>query len=218
MKTLYIVFLSFFVFFVALSVNAFADHRDIVEKFTEASKDGNYQMMRFIVEHDEREIPGVVDTLIKDALAKGVSQEERDAKLSIGEIIAARYKDLGGDFEPLLKVKREIFETKLPAPVMPIITGKVHIVETISTDKQKNVFSPGNIVIRQGETVKWVNKDSIAHLLASFAVIGRKGLFSPRFEPGEDWSYEFTKTGEYYYVCFIHKMMYGKVTVVKPAP
>ncbi len=218
MKTLLIVFLSFFVLVTALPATAFAGHRDIVEKFTEAYNDGNYQMMRFIVKHDERHIPGVVDTLIKDALASGVSEVERDEKLGLGEVLATRYKDLGGDFEPLLKVKREIFESKLPAPVMPGITGKVHIIETISTDKQKNVFSPGNIIIRQGETVKWVNKDSIAHLLASFAVIGEKGLFSPRFEPGEDWSYEFKKTGEYYYVCFIHKMMYGKVTVVKPAP
>ncbi len=215
MKTIKVVFLSFFVLLMVLGARAYADHRDIVEKFTEAYNAGNYQVMRYIVEHDERKIPGIIDTIIKDALADGVPVEKRDASLSVGEVLATRYKDQSGDFEPLLKIKREIFETKLPAPISSVASGKMHIVEAVSTEKQKNVFLPGNIIVKKGETVKWVNKDDTAHLLASFAAIGRKGIFSPRFEPGEDWSYEFKKTGEYYYVCFIHKRMYGKVTVVE---
>ncbi len=213
MKTVRVVFLSFFILLTVFGVRVYADHRDIVEKFTEVYNAGNYQVMRYIVEHDEGDIPGVVDTIIKDALADGVPASTRDSRLSVGEVLAARYKDRSGDFEPLLKIKREIFETRLPPPVRSAASGKVHIVETVSTENQKNVFLPGNIIIKKGETVKWVNKDDTAHLLASFAAIGRKGLFSPRFEPGEDWSYEFKEPGEYYYVCFIHKRMYGKVTV-----
>ena len=69
--------------------------------------------------------------------------------------------------------------------------------------------------IKKGEVVRWVNNDNVAHLLASMHVIGEQGIFSPRVAPGNSWEYRFDKAGEYYYICFIHKVMYGKVTVVE---
>ena len=32
-------------------------------------------------------------------------------------------------------------------------------------------------------------------------------------EPGQSWDHTFHSPGEYYYVCFSHKVMYGKIVV-----
>ena len=77
----------------------------------------------------------------------------------------------------------------------------------------KNIFKPDNITIKRGESVRWVNTGETEHILASMPLISVPGLFSPKVEAGQSWDYKFEKTGEYYYLCFIHKSMIGKVTV-----
>jgi plastocyanin len=32
-------------------------------------------------------------------------------------------------------------------------------------------------------------------------------------EPGRSWEHTFHSPGEYYHVCFSHKLMYGKIVV-----
>ena len=60
-----------------------------------------------------------------------------------------------------------------------------------------------------------MNEDEVAHLFASFSIIGKGGLFTPNIDPGASWEYTFTEPGEYYYVCFIHKGMVGKIRVTE---
>lgn len=89
----------------------------------------------------------------------------------------------------------------------------VYIIQGTSSEAARSIFLPDVIIIKKGGTVRWVNNDKTAHLVASVPVIGEGGIFSPEIGDGESWEYRLNKPGEYYYICFIHKVMYGKVIV-----
>jgi len=64
-------------------------------------------------------------------------------------------------------------------------------------------FNPNTITIRQGETVTWVNNDTVAHTVTSDT-----GLFdSGSIQPGRTYSYTFPNTGTFNYHCTIHPNM-----------
>ena len=70
-------------------------------------------------------------------------------------------------------------------------------------------FSPASITVPLGTTVKWTNRDDIPH-----TVVSDKEVFkSKTLDTDEQYSYTFTKPGEYGYFCSIHPKMTGKVTV-----
>ncbi|MFQ5465219.1 MAG: plastocyanin/azurin family copper-binding protein [Thermodesulfobacteriota bacterium] len=186
----------------------------IVDDFSKANSRYDEPEMRSIIEENKRKIPGEIDALFDEALKPGTGKEDREAVFYIIERMARVYTDVTGDMKLLKKVKKRTFESRLTPPVRLTPTGGVHVVETLSTDRVKNFFKPDNIIIKKGEAVKWVNNDRDAHLLASIlSGIGKGGIISPRIEPGQSWEHRFTKPGDYYYICFIHKVMYGKVTV-----
>lgn len=69
-------------------------------------------------------------------------------------------------------------------------------------------FSPANISVSVGDTVKWVNDDaSITHTVTSSA-------FAPTLNPGETICLTFTFTGKFPYACSIHPSMTGSVEVL----
>ncbi len=189
----------------------------IAQDFERAVDRGDLNGMRRIVEENLNDIPPVIEALVEEALLPGTSKEDREASFYVAERMASEYKEVTGDFGFLKKVKRASFESQLHSPVRSTPEDGVHTVEAMSTEEVKNIFRPDNIVIKKGETVRWVNNDTVSHLLASMPVIGMKGLFSPSINPGEEWAYTFEEPGEYYYICFIHKLMHGKVTVTEQA-
>jgi len=69
-------------------------------------------------------------------------------------------------------------------------------------------FSPTEVTVKQGDTVKWVNQDSVSHLV-------KFDLFeSSTLTNGATFEHKFTEPpGEYSYICGIHTSMKGKVTV-----
>ena len=71
-------------------------------------------------------------------------------------------------------------------------------------------FSFGQpITIRAGSTVTWHNSDGEPH-----TVVSADGLFrSAALDTGETFSFKFTKTGTFKYVCTIHPRMVSTVTV-----
>ncbi|MBM3897870.1 MAG: hypothetical protein FJ358_05025 [Thaumarchaeota archaeon] len=79
--------------------------------------------------------------------------------------------------------------------------------EKVFTDKY---YSPNKIEIRVGDTVEWINKDTITHTVTFY-----KGMTvdSGPYEQGKTWSYKFTKAGEFEYFCTLHPYMAGKVEV-----
>ncbi|MBI5598978.1 MAG: hypothetical protein HY890_04490 [Deltaproteobacteria bacterium] len=186
---------------------------EFVKKFRAALYERNEAMMTFIVEENRDNIPAAVKALIDSALLAQTTADEREEQFYVAESLANEYKNVSGDMGPLKEAKKRIFESRLSPPARPAAINGIHVVQALSTEKTKNVFMPGSIIIKKGETVRWVNNDAVAHLLASMPVIGAQGIFSPRVEPGQRWEYKFDAAGEYYYICFIHKVMYGKITV-----
>ncbi|WP_253782557.1 cupredoxin domain-containing protein [Nocardia amikacinitolerans] len=80
---------------------------------------------------------------------------------------------------------------------------------TVDVDDMK--FSPENVTVGVGDTVRWKFSDKAPH---SVQGIGDKamGINSPIFDNGE-WSYTFTQPGTYRYLCTLHPEMRGTVTV-----
>lgn len=194
--------------------NAAATDSEVVNRFKRALESKDFKTMTILVRKNLEKIPAEVGSLMDEAFSPGLSPAERDSIFTVAEFMADEYKKQTDDISLLKGVKVRIFESKLSKPLTPAPQNGVYTVESISTESVKNLFTPGNIIIKKGSTVRWVNNDTVDHLLASVPVIGSGGIFSPTVEPGASWEYTFNNTGEYYYICFIHKVMYGKVTVV----
>ena len=75
-------------------------------------------------------------------------------------------------------------------------------------DKMK--FLPGQVKIKVGDSVKWINQEKRNNHSVRFE---SENLESERFFPGESWSRTFDKAGVYPYVCGPHPEMTGQVEV-----
>ena len=74
-------------------------------------------------------------------------------------------------------------------------------------------FSPKNVTVTQGDTVTWVNRDSVNH-----QVLATGGQFvSAILKPGQKYSFTFVQPGTYNYEDELHTKLTGKITV-KVAP
>ena len=70
-------------------------------------------------------------------------------------------------------------------------------------------FSPKELTIAVGTTVKWVNHDDIPHL-----VVEKKTTFrSKALDTDDSYSYTFTSAGTFDYFCGLHPHMVGQVIV-----
>lgn len=198
----------------ALSDISYSFESKIVVDFLAAYDAKDAVGMTEITEKNKEKIPSEVLALLYEAVLPKTTEEDRKANFFIAELLAKSYKDATGDLEPLLNVKRTVFESKLTQPLTSATEGGVHIVELPeANENETNIFKPDNIIIKQGETVRWMNRDTVAHVFASMRFIGIEGIFTPKIQPGESWEYKFEKPGDYYYLCFIHMGMVGKVTV-----
>lgn len=71
-------------------------------------------------------------------------------------------------------------------------------------------FSPSQIIISEGDTVRWTNMDSATHrLLSDSAVV----IDSPPLSKGATYSHTFNVLGTYPYHCSTHPTMKGTVIV-----
>src|ERR1700724_2509076 len=70
-------------------------------------------------------------------------------------------------------------------------------------------FSPKELTVAVGTTVKWVNHDDIPH-----TVVNADKLFrSKALDTDDAFSYTFTSAGAFDYFCGLHPHMVGKVIV-----
>src|SRR5687767_8949346 len=83
---------------------------------------------------------------------------------------------------------------------------------TRGVDIRDFAFSPRTVEIRVGDTVRWTNRDSVAHTATAQNGSFDTGLLAE----GESGSIRFTAAGTYRYVCTPHPNMTGTV-VVRPA-
>lgn len=177
--------------FVALSAAIFlsgtcmAADSEIVEKFLAAYDAKDASGMQAVIKENVDAVPGEVAALLEAASAPEITHEERDEKFYIAELIATKYKDLTEEMAPLIEVKKAVFNAKLSEPVSVEPTGGVYIVDMPEADGETmNVFSPDNLIVDVGSTVRWVNHDKIAHVFASMPMIGEGGIFASNVEPG----------------------------------
>lgn len=70
-------------------------------------------------------------------------------------------------------------------------------------------FGPGEIEIEPGTTVRWVNRDPVAHNTTSDQDLWE----SPLIGPGETWSRTFEEPGSYDFHCTPHPFMEGTIIV-----
>jgi len=70
-------------------------------------------------------------------------------------------------------------------------------------------FSPKELTVAVGTTVKWVNHDDIPHTL-----VEKKTTFrSKALDTDDSYSFTFTSAGTFDYFCGLHPHMVGKIIV-----
>ena len=70
-------------------------------------------------------------------------------------------------------------------------------------------FSPKELTVPVGTTVKWVNHDDIPHL-----IVEKKTSFrSKALDTDDSYSFTFTSAGDFDYFCGLHPHMVGKIIV-----
>ncbi len=78
-----------------------------------------------------------------------------------------------------------------------------------STSISGMAFADQNITIKAGQTITWVNKDSIAHTVTSDTGLWDSGSINS----GKSFSLTLKQPGQYSYHCSIHPFMKGTITV-----
>ncbi len=75
-------------------------------------------------------------------------------------------------------------------------------------------FSPKNVTIAFGDTVKWTNSDTANH-----QVVADSGAFaSAVLKPGQSYSFTFKASGKFPYHDALHPTIKGQITVTGPPP
>lgn len=196
----------------AVLISSTVHSGEIADKFSEALRERDQAAMASIVIADREAFPAEVRTML-DSAAKA-APDEKEGIFYLADAMAMAYKDATGDTTLLLEVKKRSFDSRLSEPIRSSPENGVHIVDIpkAGTDS-KDIFRPDNIIIKKGETVRWVNNDGIDHVFSSMPAIGKGGISAPGIKPGESWEFLFKEPGEYFYICYIHKGMIGKVTV-----
>ncbi len=199
---------------IALSGAALGAESEIRKSFTEARETNNAVLMTKIIEDNKDKIPGEIQSLLDDALSGKATEEEQDGLLYVAELMAKEYKDVAGNASYLITVKKAAFNVKLPQAERLEAKDGVYVIEMPApSDGAQNVFKPENVIIKKGGTVRWMNNDANAHIFATIALISAGVIRSPSVEPGQSWELKFDRPGEYFYICFIHRSMKGKITV-----
>ena len=70
-------------------------------------------------------------------------------------------------------------------------------------------FSPAELTVPVGTTVRWTNADDIPHTIVSDDKIFK----SKALDTDEQFTYTFTKPGTYGYFCGLHPKMTAKIVV-----
>lgn len=74
-------------------------------------------------------------------------------------------------------------------------------------------YSPASLTVTTGTTIKWTNKDGVAHTVTSDVA----GQFdSGSMGTGAVYSHTFTTVGTFSYYCIPHPSMKAKIIVVAP--
>jgi plastocyanin len=81
--------------------------------------------------------------------------------------------------------------------------------KTVEVGISNFTFTPNDLTIAPGTTVKWVNHDDIPHLIAEKALAFK----SKALDTNDSFSFTFNTPGDVEYFCVLHPHMTGKITV-----
>jgi plastocyanin len=95
--------------------------------------------------------------------------------------------------------------------VLALVSVAVQAGQTVEVSIEKYLFTPPEVHIRTGDTVKWVNREKRTSHSVVFPQEG--GRESERMFPDESWERRFTQPGRYPYTCGPHPEMKGVVIV-----
>jgi plastocyanin len=70
-------------------------------------------------------------------------------------------------------------------------------------------FSPPELTVAAGTTVKWINHDDIPHSV----VENKKAFRSKALDTDDSYSFTFASAGTFSYFCGLHPHMVGKIIV-----
>jgi plastocyanin len=109
-------------------------------------------------------------------------------------------------------VRRAVIVAMLIGPVI----GAMLAVASVAAQEAANAitidnftFTPPELTVSAGTTVKWVNHDDIPH-----SVVNKDKVFrSKALDTDDSFSYTFTSTGTFDYFCGLHPHMTGKIIV-----
>ena len=93
-----------------------------------------------------------------------------------------------------------------PTPQPSISQSQTEVKTTTITIKDFS-FNPNILTVKQGETVTWVNEDSVPHKITSST------FSSEDLNQGDTFKFTFGTKGNFDYICGIHPSMKGKVVV-----
>ena len=103
--------------------------------------------------------------------------------------------------------------SKRASVLLALVSFSVLAGQTVEVGIEKYTYTPAEVTIRVGDTVKWVNREKRTSHSILFPQEG--GRESERLFPDESWQREFTRAGRYPYTCGPHPEMKGVVIVVE---
>ncbi|MCH7877083.1 MAG: hypothetical protein IIA20_02425 [Thaumarchaeota archaeon] len=82
-------------------------------------------------------------------------------------------------------------------------------------EETNSCYSPADVTINAGDTVHWMNVDTVAHTVTGGSPAdGPSGVFDSSLIMADAvYAFTFEETGSYDYFCMVHPWMTGSVTV-----
>lgn len=151
-----------------------------------------------------------IDKALAKITGKKIKKKEIKFYLKLADVMTKSYTSATGDNSYVSKVKAKNFDLKLHKLFIPKKGVKKHFI--IIDGKE---FTPDNIVVTVGDTIKWTNKGTKPHTIVSSLETGKRALLSKNLTTYGYYEFTFTEPGDYYYHSMVFKKMIGKVTVVK---
>jgi len=107
--------------------------------------------------------------------------------------------------------RRAVLTATLSGPVFGAMLafGAVAAQEANTVIIDNFTFTPKELTVPVGATVKWVNHDDIPHTV----VDGGKSFSSKPLDTNDTFSFTFATAGTFNYFCSLHPQMVGKIIV-----
>jgi plastocyanin len=109
-------------------------------------------------------------------------------------------------------ISRAVIIAMLAGPIVGAMLAAASVAAPDATNVitiDNFTFTPPELTVAVGTTVKWVNHDDIPHTVAN----KDKAFRSQALDTDDSFSYTFASAGTFDYFCGLHPHMVGKVIV-----